>query len=195
MVALLFCGMANTKGTQSPLQLRWIRAGYEQLANLGPSRLHVEALARTVGSSKSSFYHHFVDQELFLAELLEYHRQQVALLSAAEAACTCVDPEIFAVLIQHRMTLLVQRQLLLNSHLPSVAECAQWATETTTAVVIPLFARELGLHPMSAAADAALTLALHDVLMSVHDDNVSIEGLRRHLERLRTLITGARTSQ
>lgn len=187
--------MASVNDNRSSSQQQWIRSGYERLAWLGPDRLHVEALARAVGSSKSSFYHHFVDQELFLAALLEYHRQQVALLSAAEAACTCVDPEIFTVLVAHRTTLLVQRQLLLNSHLPSVAECAQWATETTSAVVIPLFARELGLQPMSAAAEAALTLALHDVLMSVHEESFSVDALRRHMERLWTVISAARKSQ
>ena len=43
----------------------WIKKGYEIFAISGQNGLKIEPLAKTVGKSKSSFYHHFTDLELF----------------------------------------------------------------------------------------------------------------------------------
>jgi AcrR family transcriptional regulator len=185
--------MTSHKHRRTPAQNMWIEAGYDQLSLYGPERLHIEALARTVGSSKSSFYHHFVDQELFLADLLDHHIILVQSLAIAEAACTVVDPDLFLVLIKHRRTLLVQRQLLLHSHLPHVRSCAHIATECTAGSVLPLLSRELGLKPGSAATEAALTLGLHDVLLSAHEEPFTVETLRTHVDRLKHVVEGARS--
>ncbi|MFZ4399682.1 MAG: TetR/AcrR family transcriptional regulator, partial [Bacteroidales bacterium] len=39
----------------------WIIKGYETFAFFGENGLKVEQLAKSVGISKSSFYHHFAD--------------------------------------------------------------------------------------------------------------------------------------
>ena len=47
----------------------WIIKGYELFANKGSLGLKVEVISKAVNKSKSSFYHHFADIEVFL-ELL-----------------------------------------------------------------------------------------------------------------------------
>ncbi len=43
----------------------WIKTGYEIFALSGENGLKIEVLAKKVGISKSSFYHHFADLEIF----------------------------------------------------------------------------------------------------------------------------------
>ena len=59
----------------------WIKAGYEVFAASGQDALRIEPLARMVGRSKSSFYHHFADMELFVEHLLAYHLERSAVIA------------------------------------------------------------------------------------------------------------------
>ncbi len=43
----------------------WIIKGYETFALFGEKVLKIEKLAKDVGISKSSFYHHFADLDIF----------------------------------------------------------------------------------------------------------------------------------
>ena len=51
----------------------WIITGYESFAQSGESGLKIEQLAKVVGISKSSFYHHFADLDIFIEKLLLHH--------------------------------------------------------------------------------------------------------------------------
>jgi AcrR family transcriptional regulator len=54
----------------------WIKLGYEVFALKGQSEIKIERLAKQVGKSKSSFYHHFADIDLFIEFLLKHHVEQ-----------------------------------------------------------------------------------------------------------------------
>ena len=54
----------------------WISKGYELFALNGHGRLKIEPLAKAVGISKSSFYHHFADLDLFIGFLLKHYIEQ-----------------------------------------------------------------------------------------------------------------------
>ncbi|MEZ4687033.1 MAG: hypothetical protein R3B47_13480 [Bacteroidia bacterium] len=45
----------------------------------------MERLARDIGKSKSSFYHHFADLEVFTALLLNQHLEQAKVMAEKEA--------------------------------------------------------------------------------------------------------------
>ena len=62
----------------------WIKKGYEIFAISGQNGLKIEPLAKTVGKSKSSFYHHFTDLELFTDYLLKHHIKQSYLIAKKE---------------------------------------------------------------------------------------------------------------
>ena len=61
----------NTKGGREA----WIDAGWRALASEGPAGVRVEALARTLGLTKGSFYHHFAGRDALLEALLAEWRQ------------------------------------------------------------------------------------------------------------------------
>jgi len=51
----------------------WITKGYGMFALFGEKGLKVEQLSKNVGISKSSFYHHFADLDVFVERLLQHH--------------------------------------------------------------------------------------------------------------------------
>ena len=62
----------------------WIKKGYEIFAISGQSGIKIEPLAKIVGKSKTSFYHHFADVELFTDILLKYHIEQSKIIALKE---------------------------------------------------------------------------------------------------------------
>ena len=79
--------MPETTKETAALQLDWLQQGYTTFAHHGPEALKVERLARAVGKSKSSFYHHFADPEGFQESLLRHHLEKARLIAKKEAAC------------------------------------------------------------------------------------------------------------
>ena len=47
-------------------KLPWILCGYDIFSKEGSNGLKIEVIARRVNKSKSSFYHHFADLDLFI---------------------------------------------------------------------------------------------------------------------------------
>ncbi|MCX6266046.1 MAG: TetR/AcrR family transcriptional regulator, partial [Bacteroidetes bacterium] len=92
----------------------WIKTGYEIFAQFGVSGLKIESLARKVGISKSSFYHHFADLELFMEELLNYHIQQSYIIADKEKNAKKINPDLISILVEHKTDLLFNRQLRIN---------------------------------------------------------------------------------
>jgi len=54
----------------------WLALGLEQLAREGSPGLTVEALCKTAGRTRGSFYHHFADHEAFVDALMEAWKQK-----------------------------------------------------------------------------------------------------------------------
>lgn len=54
----------------------WIFAGFNALAEVGPSALKAEVLARHLGTSKGSFYWHFADVATYHAAMMELWEQR-----------------------------------------------------------------------------------------------------------------------
>ena len=57
---------------------KWIAAGFQSLAQSGPSALQINLLAKRVGATKGSFYWHFVDLAEFKKAMLSLWHSKVA---------------------------------------------------------------------------------------------------------------------
>lgn len=65
----------------------WIAAGLRLLAERGEAAVGIEPLARRLGATKGSFYHHFADRPSLLVALLEaWEARAGALLERVDAA-------------------------------------------------------------------------------------------------------------
>ncbi len=51
---------------------RWLEAGLHALAAAGLEALRIDPIAREIGLTKGSFYHHFVSREAYVEALLEH---------------------------------------------------------------------------------------------------------------------------
>jgi AcrR family transcriptional regulator len=67
---------------------QWIAAAFRLLADGGPDAVGIEALARRLGATKGSFYHHFEDRPALLAALLAHWEARAAMgvIDRVEAA-------------------------------------------------------------------------------------------------------------
>jgi len=72
----------------------WIETAYDVFAQEGPNGLKIESIARTIGKSKSSFYHHFADLELFTDVLLGYHLYRAKNIALRMQRCDRMDPDM-----------------------------------------------------------------------------------------------------
>lgn len=52
----------------------WITLGFQQFSSGGTEALRIEAMARTLGVSKASFYHFFENRDAFINDILAYWR-------------------------------------------------------------------------------------------------------------------------
>lgn len=95
-------------------ELPWIEAGYFLFAKEGPNGLKVEALARQVGISKSSFYHLFADMVVFQEKLLQYHIERAKKMSTLALESKNIVPDLLQLLVNHKQELLFNRQLCIN---------------------------------------------------------------------------------
>lgn len=55
----------------------WLQAGLFLLEEEGPGSITIDELARRVGLTKGSFYHHFRDRNGYVTALLEYWEQEM----------------------------------------------------------------------------------------------------------------------
>src|SRR4051794_38203997 len=94
----------------------WIEAGYEIFSLAGPEALKIERLSRMVGKSKSSFYHHFADMEIFQEKLLEWHLKCAHQIAAKGKLCKTFIPDYVNVLVEVKQDLLFNRQLRIHRH-------------------------------------------------------------------------------
>lgn len=95
-------------------RIPWLRAGYTLFGLHGDAGLKMETLAQKAGISKSSFYHHFVDLDGFVEQLLAYHLAQCRSLAAKEREAGSIDPALIYILVAYREDILFSRQLRFN---------------------------------------------------------------------------------
>lgn len=93
---------------------KWIEVGYDLFANEGPEGVQVERMSRILKLNKSGFYHHFVNMEIFAADLVAHHHNMFELYLADAADCKNVDPEYIRVIIKHKYTVLAHIHLVRN---------------------------------------------------------------------------------
>lgn len=165
----------------------WIAAGYEMLALSGPAGLKIEPLAKKVGKSKSSFYHFFADLDVFTGLLLKHHLTQSAIMAEKENTAQRIDPDLVAVLVEHRIDLLFNRQLRIYQNVPQFAETLRRSNELVGDAFITLWARDLGLQLTRAQLEGLFTLALENFFLQINADNLNTRWLSAYFANLRSI--------
>lgn len=125
--------------------LPWIEVGYDLFAKHGPDAFRIEQLAREVGISKSSFYHHFADVPTFVDRLLQYHVDRAMDIGRRTAVCSTFDPDFIDLLVDVRLDLCFNWQL--RNHREDLAYqlCFQRAHACVEDEVLGIWSEALGI--------------------------------------------------
>jgi AcrR family transcriptional regulator len=167
---------------------RWIDQGYEIFAEQGLEALKIERLAALTGVSKSSFYHHFADLELFCSHLFEKHLRQSAIIAAKERQAIHIDPDLIDILLEHKTDLLFNRQLRFNRQIQSFDDALQKSNALVGNDFVQVWVRDLSLSLNTYQLQAIFALALENFYLQINIQNLNAAWLRSYFAELRSTL-------
>ena len=173
----------------------WIAVGYKIFAENGPQALKIEMLAREVGKNKSSFYHHFVDIEIFTKLLLQYHSERAKIIIEEERRCQNIDPALFNVLLKYKQELLFHRQLLIHKGLPGFKNCFDQITGEGKEAILGTWAKDIGLEGQLDAARRLLDLSLENLFFKVSPGNITPSWFTHFFRELQAMVNDLKPSE
>lgn len=151
---------ANTRVGQEA----WLRGAIDVIAEQGVGGLKVEALARRLGITKGSFYHHFDDRADLVAQALDLWLR-LATLDIIDRLTPITDPEarlraLFTESFGELVDGPIDALLLTQADDPTVGPVIRRATTERLAFLERAFL-DLGLSPVRATARAQLAYAAY----------------------------------
>lgn len=165
----------------------WIKEGYEIFATSGQIGLKIEPLAKKVGKSKSSFYHHFADLELFTDYLLRHHIEQSKIIAQKEQKSENIDPELINILVEYRADLLFNRQLRINQNIKSFALTLEQSNKIVGDAFVTVWVKDLGLQLSQKQIEGIFTLALENFFLQINSETLNYEWLSNYFKNLKNI--------
>lgn len=165
----------------------WVKAGYDTFALLGPGGLKIEPLAKQVGISKSSFYHHFADIELFIEFLLNHHIQQSHTMANKERNAKNIHPELIDILVYHKIDLLFNRQLRINRENVLYLNTLKISNEIVGDAFVMLWVKDLNLKLGQRQLESLFELALENFYLQINFENLNSKWLFEYFENLKRI--------
>jgi AcrR family transcriptional regulator len=165
----------------------WIKLGYETFALKGRSELKIERLAKQVGKNKSSFYHHFVDLDLFIETLLQYHIEQSYVIADKEKSSNNIDPDLINVLLEHQTDLLFNRQLRINQNVILFNETLCSSNKIIGEAFKNVWVKDLNLKLNIRQIEGIFTLALQNFYLQINVDTLNYNWLSEYFINLKKI--------
>ena len=167
----------------------WIQVGYEIFSQKGPAGLKIEEIARKVNKSKSSFYHHFADLEIFTQLLLKYHLARAKEIAEKENLCKSIDPELLNILIEAKTDLLFNRQLRINRETKDFKNCIELSDKFVGEGFLKVFSKELNLELNLSEANNFFQLVLENFYLKLTEDRITYQWLSEYFAELKQLVS------
>lgn len=165
----------------------WVKKGYEIFALLGANGLKIESLSRKVGVSKSSFYHHFADIEIFIGFLLKHHINQSLIIGQKELNAKNIHPELIDILVEHKIDLLFNRQLRINRDMKLFADTLEESSKIVGNGFILVWVKELNLTFTQKQLEAFFELALENFFLQINSENLNPQWLSGYFANLKRI--------
>lgn len=151
----------------------WLRHGMAELSANGPEAVKLEAICKSAGLTRGSFYHHFDDHEAYLTGIaskwLETQTDAVALTMDPSDPIKKQGEALSeaAMAIDYRLELGIRE---LGRRLPAVEEIVRSADDHRISVVTDLYRRSYDLDEEQAAAFAYLEYAAFSGIILLDPD-------------------------
>lgn len=162
----------------------WIKKGYEVFALSGEKGIIIEQLAKEVGKSKSSFYHHFADIDIFLEKLLLHHLNMSSIIAEKERNAKTINPDLINILIEHKTDLLFNRQLRINSNNSNFKKVLIKSNEIIGKDFIKLWLKDTSLKLTSKQAEGFFELAMENFYLQINQENITKIWLANYFDNL-----------
>lgn len=169
-------------------KLTFIEIGYSIFAHEGPHAIKIEQLAQMAGVSKSSFYHHFADMEVFIEHLLQKHLQQSEILAEKETKVESIIPELVALLVAHKTDLLFNRQLRINRNHQRFNEVLEKSNAIVGYGFVQVWVKELSLTLTPQQLQGIFSLALENFYLQLHPGHVNSQWLEAYFNSLKDIL-------
>lgn len=166
----------------------WIIAGYETFAFDGKGGLKIETLAKKIGISKSSFYHYFADQEIFIDFLLKHHIKQSYIIADKEQNAKSIEPELIDILVYHKTDLLFNRQLRVNREVKDYENTLTLSNQIVGNAFVMLWVKELQLSMTQKQLEGIFELALDNFYLQINKDNLTRSWLSEYFKKVKRII-------
>jgi AcrR family transcriptional regulator len=166
----------------------WIESGYKEFAEFGPGALKIEVLAKKIGISKSSFYHHFADVALFTEHLLKYHLQQSKRIAKKEQQAKTIDPDLIAILMEHKIDLLFNRQLRINREQKTFATTLQQSDQLIGNAFAWVWMKDLGVKLSDKQLAGIFELGLENFYLQINAQNLNPQWLHEYFVNLKRIV-------
>jgi AcrR family transcriptional regulator len=167
---------------------QWIEVGYQQFSRFGIDKLTVEGLARKMGVSKSSYYHHFAEQKVFLNELMAMHLRQSQIIADKEKRAQNIEPDLIHILLEHKTDLLFNKQLRIHNHQPLFKETLRASDFIVGNEFILLWIRDSQLPITINQASGLFALALENFYLKLNENTFNKEWLIVYFNELKTVV-------
>ena len=169
---------------------KWILAGYKCFAKHGPNGLKVERLAKLLNTSRSSFYYHFYDLDIFTTALFDYHLQRSELMCEAAMACTSMNPDFINSILVFKEDILFNRQLRIHRHLPNYITYIEQSHTPIEKAFLDIWAKELRLENNLRSAQMLLKLVTENFYMRISEENLQFQWLEDYLNEIIEMTKG-----
>lgn len=163
----------------------WIKTGYEIFALQGQVGLKIEPLAKKVGKSKSSFYHHFADLEVFVDFLLKHHIQQSFSIAYKEQNASNIDPELINILVEHRTDLLFNRQLRIHKNILVFEETLCQSNKIIGDAFKTAWIKDLNSKLSQKQIEGVFALAVENFYLQINPDTITYKWLSEYFSNLK----------
>jgi AcrR family transcriptional regulator len=164
----------------------WILAGYELFAKEGLHGLQVEAIARKVGKSKSSFYHHFVDIDIFVDVLLQHHTERAQILAYKMTQCKALIPDVLEAFLEARQDLFFNKQLRVQREILIFRQCFDKASGLVNEAFLDIWSKSIGL-PYD-LAHLVLKLVSENFYLQITEESFTYTWFVNYLQEIQTMI-------
>jgi AcrR family transcriptional regulator len=162
----------------------WIKTGYEIFALQGENALKVEILSKKVGISKSSFYHHFADLEVFIEFLLQFHLHQSQILAEKERQVKNIDSELLLILVEHKIDLLFNRQLRFHQDNKAYQKVLAESNRIIGHEFIHIWMKDAQLTLSQKQLEGLYELALEKFFLQINPENLHYQWLSEFFKHL-----------
>ena len=164
-----------------------LEVGEQLFRTMGYHATGTEEILKATSYSRSSFYHHFADLEVFTVYLLEHHLKQAKILAKKESECEHLE-DFIDVIIEHGDDLLFNRQLRIHRENEQFATCFAKVNEISVPEIVAAWAKILQLTDNTQLTETFLQLVLENFFVQLTGETLNRNWLERYFNNIINLV-------